>query len=176
MKKEKVLDLIENGENFKLYYLHYPNTRINSTYIAFSKGTIILFGDLTPTDYGTVSTIGYDEKWFSGDLGIDYLCEKFLRKGWHKEIAIEYFEDEVNWAYLFGEYGVDKQTKVIVEDIIRELDDGEMDQTRLYDRLNDEGIEVHDGLPGWGYDPMEAKILFGIHKDFKELIKKENKI
>jgi hypothetical protein len=164
------LDIIEEGEHFKLYYLHKPNTSMGSVYIAFSKRYILIFGDMTPSYNGDVSRIGYGEDWFSGELSEDYLCEKFLRKGWHKEHAIRYLEDESCLEYLFGEDCVDEKTKTIVSDIISELEDGEMDATRLYDRLTDEGIVLDEGVPGWGYDPQESSVLHEIQKKFSELI------
>jgi len=175
MLEKFVLDLIDSSENFKLYFLHDPKTILGSTYIAFSKGRIIVFGDFTPSLYGNVSAANYGEDWFAGELNEDYLCEKFLQKNWHKEHAINYFQDDSNLEYLFGENCVDKQTKAIVENIILELDDGEMREQELYDRLRDEGVVLDDGIPGIGYNPNEAKILCMIQKKFSELVKASRK-
>jgi len=87
--KDHVLEQVLDAEKFKAFYLKPEGkTRMMSTMIIFSPEGIVLLGDLSPSRYGNVSALGYGLSWFSKNLSETYLCEKFLEKGWHQDLAV----------------------------------------------------------------------------------------
>jgi hypothetical protein len=64
--------------------------RMQSCLIMFSPEGINILGDLCPGNDARNSGVhayGYGLDWFAGHLSWSYLCEKFLSKEWHKELA-----------------------------------------------------------------------------------------
>jgi len=92
-----VLEQVLDTEKFKAFYLRPPSGgRMMSTLFVFTPEGIVIMGDLCPGNRGgngTVSVFGYSLGWFVEKLGGSYLCEKFLRKGWHAELAKEWCLD-----------------------------------------------------------------------------------
>lgn len=86
---EQVLDT----ETFKAFYLKETGMgRMQSCLILFTPEGINICGDLCPGNdprNSGVHAFGYGLNWFAGELSWSYLCEKFLSKEWHKELAIE---------------------------------------------------------------------------------------
>lgn len=92
--KDHTLEQVLDTPNFKAFYLRPPGGgRMMSTLIVFTPEGIVLMGDLTPGHHGNVSALGYGLSWFAGDLSGSYLCEKFLQKSWHAELAKEWCLD-----------------------------------------------------------------------------------
>ena len=86
---EQVLDT----DRFKAFYMRAPGLgRMESCLIMFSPEGINILGDLCPgndTRNSGVHAYGYGLDWFAGRLSWSYLCEKFLSKEWHRELAEE---------------------------------------------------------------------------------------
>lgn len=86
--KGHVLEQILDTEKFQAFYMREkPNSRMMSTLFIFHPEGITIAGDLTPALHGNCSAIGYGLGWFAGRLSEGYLCEKFLTKGWHADLA-----------------------------------------------------------------------------------------
>jgi hypothetical protein len=88
-----ILEQVLDTPKFKAFYLKEPGMgRMQSCLILFSPEGINILGDLCPgndTRNSGVHAYGYGLDWFAGRLSWSYLCEKFLSKDWHKEVAIE---------------------------------------------------------------------------------------
>jgi len=77
-------------EGYDVFRLQNPNrSRMGSVELIFGPEGIVIMGDLCPGYHGVISSFGYGLKWFSGRLSEDYLCEKFLRRCWTKERALD---------------------------------------------------------------------------------------
>lgn len=198
--KDHELTLLEEGKHFKLYRMHKPDRgNCMSVNIAFSRGYILIFGDLTPSRPGNMSVVGYNETWFAGKLGESYLCEKFLETKWVREYAEKWMRGEEFFEYLLESYSPPKvlekfkfiqdtlknvekpseeeqeenrkkEVREKLDDILNYLDD--YGPEKLYEELTDLGYDCSDGVPGWGYDPAEAGWLCGIQQRFSELHQK----
>jgi hypothetical protein len=171
------LDLIDSSSHFKLYFLYKEETIFNSVYISFSKGYIILFGDLTPTLHGNVSTLGYGEKWFAEACDWDYLCSKFLTRGWHPDHAIKQLKEHIGYIeedYLKNEedfYPEEinkiKEEKKVIEELVYVLETNIVNEYEIYQQLEEIDYDL-EGF-GIGYDPTEVDILCAIQSKFSEL-------
>jgi hypothetical protein len=177
--QDKVLTQVLDTEDFQAFKIHRPGTRMGSTMITFTPEGIVIHGDLCPGQNGVISNFGYGLGWFSKKTSPDYLCSKFLQRGWHAELAQEELED---WVRAGGDPWGDEDSDPNSErvsgllDIICRLDRGEIGQEglcqELVDLYGDQGI-LDDGSPGWGYDPSEAGWLIAIQARFVELYKAE---
>lgn len=86
--KGHFLEQILDTEKFQAFYMREaPNSRMMSTLFIFHPEGITIAGDLTPGLHGNTSCLGYSLGWFAGRLSEGYLCEKFLQKGWHADLA-----------------------------------------------------------------------------------------
>ena len=91
-----ILVPVLEDEKIRAFYLKGPKQgRAMSTLILFTPEGIVLQGDLTPTDNGTVSTFGYGLRWFRGELSGSYLCEKFLKKVFRPDLAVARIAEEI---------------------------------------------------------------------------------
>lgn len=65
-------------DNYQSYLLYQPGRgRIMSCLITFTPEGISITGDIAPLKNGVNSRPGYGKGWFSGNLSVDYLREKF---------------------------------------------------------------------------------------------------
>ena len=91
--KNHYLEQVLDTPRFKAFYLKQPGMgRMQSCMILFSPEGINILGDLCPGNdkrNSGVHAAGYGLDWFAGNLSWSYLCEKFLTKEWHQELAIE---------------------------------------------------------------------------------------
>jgi hypothetical protein len=91
--KKHFLEQVLDTPKFKAFYLKAPGLgRMESCLIMFSPEGINILGDLCPGNDSRNSGVhayGYGLEWFAGNLSWSYLCEKFLSKEWHKELAEE---------------------------------------------------------------------------------------
>lgn len=91
--KNHYLEQVLDTPRFKAFYLKQPGMgRMQSCMIMFSPEGINILGDLCPGNDKRNSGVhagGYGLDWFAGKLSWSYLCEKFLTKEWHPELAIE---------------------------------------------------------------------------------------
>ncbi len=164
MLKNHILEPVASDQRVTAYYMKDPaQGRMCSTLIVFTPEGIALMGDLTPEHNGSTSCMGYSLAWFAGELSDGYLCEKFLKTGWHAELAKEELE---RW----------------LKDDERELTDDQRDAIRsamgsvndnnvheMMDELESAGFSMDDGPPGCGYDPRERRILVAIQERFSQL-------
>lgn len=95
--KDHTLEQVLDTEKFKAFYMRPPGGgRMMSTLFLFTPEGIVIMGDLCPGHSGgngVVSALGYGLRWFTEELSGDYLCQKFLQKGWHAELAREWCLD-----------------------------------------------------------------------------------
>jgi len=119
--KDHVLEQVLDQPGWKAFYLRMPDRgRMMSTCFIFSPEGIILTGDLTPARHGrgATSCYGYGLGWFAGRLSDSYLCEKFLEKGWHADLAAEDLRDmaaEIRRGRCDDEFGRNELRKAAEE-------------------------------------------------------------
>ncbi len=93
MFSKHVLEQVLDTPKFKAFYLKEPGMgRMQSCLVMFSPEGINILGDLCPGNDARNSGVhayGYGLDWFVGQLSWSYLCEKFLSKEWHRELAEE---------------------------------------------------------------------------------------
>lgn len=93
MLKNHYLEQVLDTEKFKAFYLREPGMgRMQSCLFMFTPEGIVICGDLCPGNDSRNSGVhayGYGLSWFSQGLSGSYLCEKFLTKEWHPELAVE---------------------------------------------------------------------------------------
>lgn len=95
--KDHYLEQVLDTDKFKAFYLRQPGMgRMQSCMIMFSPEGINLLGDLCPGNDSRNSgchAYGYGLSWFAQKLSGSYLCEKFLTKAWHPELAVQDCQD-----------------------------------------------------------------------------------
>jgi hypothetical protein len=170
LKSLEAMELVTvvETEQVQAYYIKQLGTRIMSTLVTFTPEGIVLQGDFTPEQNGTVSCRNYGCDWFAGQLSSAYLCEKFLQHKWVKEVAVECLTDPE--SYL--REGRDSQTIEELNRLAGYVDGGAIGGEGVHDRLTDLGIDV-ETTPGWAYDPDEAASLVAIQRKFAELWAKQ---
>lgn len=169
--KDMSLVPVQEGDKLSAYYIRKPGTRIMSTLILFTPEGIVLQGDFTPEDHGSVSAHNYKLGWFAGELSPLYLCEKFLQKKWSREVAVEILRDPQScWRE-------DQEPAVLgkLDDLAQEVEHEVAAEEEIYDLLTDLGFDCCGDLPGWGYDPTEAVSLCAIQRKFAQLWTKREK-
>lgn len=157
------------------FKLSFNNEHNMSCLVTFTDEGITISGDICPTHPGTTSCRGYGIKWFGGALSPSYLSEKFLRERFIPQQAALEMKEEDSWVRESIRWNAEgNQSKI--DSNLRELDEiiiaceaGEMEPMQLADELHNVGLDVCEGLPGWGYDPTEVGILVGIQRRFSEL-------
>lgn len=124
MFEKHFLEQVLDTEKFKAFYLKEPGMgRMQSCLILFTPEGIIICGDLCPGNdprNSGVHAFGYGLTWFAGHLSSGYLCEKFLSKEWHKELAIEDCRDRAE-EILDGET-IHFDYDPVLEDAMEERD------------------------------------------------------
>ena len=169
---------------YRAYRLAKPGTRINSVRVIQTPEGVLLAGDLTPNDNrGVLSNTGKNIAWFAGDLPGHYLCEKFLRKAWHADLAALTLhrwlkEGEDTWGTSLKIYQANP-APACAEDMIqyrnavsrcaRELECDDMEARELYEMLGEYGYDTGDGIPGYGYDLRDVGLLTAIQARFARL-------
>jgi len=150
-----------------------PGTRIDSTLITFTPEGIAIQGDLTPGTNGAVSR-GKSLAWFAGELGYDYLAEKFLTKEWVAEYAAEAMIGEAeSLDREAAEIDAEEERAPLAEkaerfrEIADQLDDGAMMIHEFVEDLGEMGFE-YDG-EGYTYPPSDVVLLAAIQQRFAEL-------
>lgn len=134
----------KSGGALSVYRVAQPDTTAYSFTVARVAGRLVLTGDAAcPSEgNGYVSASGYGIDWFAGDLSLDYLCEKFLRKDFQPDYALSWLDDAV--ADAAGELQA-YQDEHDEDDDDYEADENELDmRVQLLE-------EARDHLRG--YDP-----------------------
>lgn len=157
----------------RTFRLSEGNKRCMSCLITFTPEGITISGDITPIGRGVTSSLGYGIDWFASELSPDYLAEKFLERKFVPEIAAEEMKDPENWVQeSLLDMEDDREQKIAeLNDLINDVECGEVGPERLGDRLLDIGISPYDGLPGYCYHPNELAILVSIQRRFAALYK-----
>lgn len=87
------LEVALDHEKWKAFYLRAAGGgRTQSTFLMFTPEGIFISGDLCPGNDARnsgVHAMGYGLDWFSGKLSYSYLAEKFLSRGWQRELAAD---------------------------------------------------------------------------------------
>lgn len=158
-----ILEEFPAGEKIQAYWMKKPGEgRMMSTLILFTPEGIVITGDLCPRvgTRGVISDLNYGRGWFSGKLSGDYLCQKFLDKSWHAELATEDLKDMATCVRR-GEYDDYGWTGELRE--AREEREGALDEVRLiYKVLKEVKQEGNEEEIGWERDALaEAKKVLG---------------
>lgn len=154
-------------EPFPVCYLKRPGTRIMSVLCIFSPEGIILKGDIRFGDLDSLaSNIGYGLPWFTSHLPESYLCEKFLRKKYVKELALAELNDPEGYLREL----IEEPSHCRLGELAQVVD-GDDDwawPSQIYDVLTALGVAL-ESIPGWGYDPVEAGYLCAVQQRFSKL-------
>lgn len=171
-------ELVEITDQTRSFHLKEKGQWLMSTVITFTKGGIVLSGDLVPGDNGCISARPYGIDWFSSELSPDYLAEKFLRKKFIPELAASEIEDPQGYVmeYLRKKYEhkPDELVKITeqIQEILIELKHGDMSAEGLYRSFEELNLGINifeDGCPGFCYPPHEVAILSSIQKRFAKM-------
>jgi hypothetical protein len=142
---------LPSTEQLRHFRLARPGTGNLSLNIVFGPFGIVLAGDLTiGGPHGCVGGCGKSVGWFAGQLSEGYLCEKFFRRQWQAEAAVE------TLAVIIGE-----------------LEDGTMGVEGMHDAFIEAGFAT-DELPGMDYPRADAGWLCAVQKRFAELFHAAN--
>lgn len=170
--KDHQLKLVEKTEHTESYYMGEDKTGIMSTRIVFTLGKIIIFGDFAPcNDYtgGAISARGYGVEWFSSQLSLSYLGEKFLRKSWRKELAVR----DAKWYAQQARKDGDRKKFAFFKAILQAPEDS-LDPRYIWELPNC-NYDWIEGL-GHGYNPRDLAALGTIQRKFAELYAKKVQI
>ena len=174
-----VLDEMAGGGEAKLYRMGRPGTGVYAVYVAEFAGDVLpgrhcrlcVTGDicLGGNGYGLVSAAGYGIRWFSGQLSETYLCEKFLRKEWQWDAAVEHIRSLLADGATQGE-GWWLERAAAFEAFLADPGwrDDEPSWAEYCDRMAELG---HDGfeLPGHDYPRIQAGWLCAVQQRFRAL-------
>jgi hypothetical protein len=156
--------------NFQVFRMQKPNTRVMSMQLSFSPEGIALQGDVKIEGNGSCSCFGYGLDWFASKLSGSYLCEKFLQHEFVPEIAIRDLRDpKGHWKTCCPEGHENKRAKDC-NAIADMIEAGELGPERVWELLDDDGMDVSDGIPGYAYNPVKAGWLCIIQMKFRELL------
>lgn len=130
-----------------------------STILVFSPNDgIVIFGDLCPGERGVFSTKDTSLEWFAQpDLPENALCERFLKKEWNSEHAVEGLKVLMG-AGTVADFG---------NDLLTALEDGdfyEMSADDFSQKMMAHGLEA--GEIGFGYEEDESSRLLAIQRIF----------
>ena len=86
-----VLTEIQSGEHLSAYTLSVPGRgRMDSVMILDTPEGIVLLGDWCPNHNRGAIALHYHLGWFSGNLSLDYMLEKFgIEEKWQSDLAAE---------------------------------------------------------------------------------------
>lgn len=189
------LTKLENTGWMNAYYLHTPGATISynhnpprlcgraqSTLIMETAEGIVICGDVSVKLHGVVSALGYKLPWFGGTLSEDYLCSKFLEKGFHSEHAEAWLK--ARHAELVAEF---KVANFLPGSDERKKHQKKMDGTEeilnswhcddAMERVT-EALEILGENPegeGFDYAPSEASWLCAIQQRFSVLYQAHGK-
>jgi hypothetical protein len=167
---EHALELVSDGD-MKLYRMGRSDTGVYAIHVAEFAGRLCVAGDicLGANGHGLVSAAGYGIRWFAGQLSEAYLCEKFLRREWQWDAAVESIRSLLGDDAAQGE-GWWLERAVAIEAFL--ADPGwrhdEPSWAEFCERMAELG---HDGceLPGHDYPRVQAGWLCAIQQRFRAL-------
>jgi len=148
------------GGECRMFRMSKPNTRTYLVQILFTPEGIALMGDIRiGGGNGIVSGHGYGFDWFCGELGEDYLCEKFLPKVWVPEHDAKWCREEAK-----EEESPEKKKELLR--LADGLEHGEISEEDI--RIAFEGMG-YDAGPDYTYDPVDAGWLCAVQQRFVQL-------
>ncbi len=159
-----VLEVVCDIGRVKVYNLRRPGTRNMLVQLSFTPEGIAIQGDFTPEETATCSKRSQSLEWFCGILGIDYLAEKFLSKGWHVDNVREWLlnigadSDAHSVEVCSAAYDLAQSDDEVLADPAQVR--GEIDQFTQWDWC--------DSSPH-GYKPQEMADLWAIQSTFAKL-------
>jgi len=152
-----------------VYRLKKPGTRNYSCQLTFTPEGIAIQGDITPEGNNGSCSRGKSLGWFIRELSPDYLASKFLEKKWIAALAVEELDYELK--HLAEDWGDDAEEYLIQRDMLQRLrgsaDSG--NEYEFYSACEEEGYDLSEGIPGWGYCPTEVALLSAIQRTFRRL-------
>lgn len=162
--KDLVLTTVVESAQISSFYMRRPDGRCMSTLLTFTPEGIVLQGDHVPEGPGTCSCPGYGLCWFTEELDVGYLCEKFLEKTFVSEYAVSYLKDRVLDAR--------RERRMNAEVARRAWNEADAvalgDEDSLYDVWS--SVFGYGDPPCWNIYPSEAVIgLVAIQRKFSEL-------
>lgn len=165
--KNHVLTCELDTPDYKAFYMREPGTRAMSCRIIFTPEGIAIMGDLVPERNGSISALGYNVDWFSGQLGAGYLSEKFLAKSFQPDEAAK----EIRlWIKEKAEHGISDEDAEELTDLADRLEFGHIGAEGLRDLIpSDCENMIIDYFPGFTYSKKEQAILCAIQQRFAEL-------
>jgi hypothetical protein len=165
--KDHILVPLESGPHVKAFYLKRPNEgRMMSTLILFTPEGIVIQGDLAPSRNGNISNMGYGLNWFRGELGGEYLCEKFLERKFVSQYASEEIRREILRQRYEREIDFEKARDLWD---IADMPDDFTGPVIAYDFWTQDLSQEGSDCPGYGFEPREAGWLCAIQQKFAEL-------
>lgn len=191
--KDATLEVVQNTKEAKVFFLRNdPNSYMMSSSLIFAMDRIFISGDIAVSGNGVVSCAGYGIGWFSGHLEPSYLAEKFLRKKWIPEQAIECFkergkllneenpdDEEFTWNFLRNDkdFNFTATTGTAMIRFAEEHADAFESGLQLYDHLpaywdrqRSKWVCPFDceNIPSLFHDPIEVGWLSAIQRRFAE--------
>jgi hypothetical protein len=161
-----VLEVHVDTPQVKGWYLKIPGYgRTCSTLLLFTREGIVIMGDLCPGQNGVISCLGYGWEWFAGRLSENYLCEKFLRREFVLEKAIE----DLRRAIIEGRRSgaITKEAARLALDRLAWEAEGIESIAEIY---HDAGLEDISESIHYYYDSASAGWLCAIQQRFRELM------
>lgn len=155
---------------YKAFWLHKEGTRCGSSRLLFTPEGIVILGDMAPGQYGVMSHRYQSLEWFTGELYADYLSSKFLRRGFHRGLAVEELQQIVTAKQYSFEEKLSEESCEDLTRLIRLLDCEEVGKEGLRDTLFEIDFDYFSEVfPGWGYNPNEVALLCAIQERFTHL-------
>ena len=188
--KNHVLTEIENTPRFRHFRMGRPGTGMFVVYLTFmdlrqppsnesDRGKmIVIAGGISLCGHTNAvgSKYGYGLAWFTQALSEDYLCEKFLKVGWHREVATkdlrQIAEQLLNDEEHQGDTRENREKRAEeLRELAQRVEDGEADNATIYDEFTDimNGTSPSDYEVGYDYPPIEGGWLCAIQRRFAEL-------
>jgi hypothetical protein len=152
-------------------YIHYmakPGTRIMDVWVAFIGDRIVITGDAIIEGRGVISHPGYGLKWFVGELGEDYLGEKFLFTTWVEEAAKDFVDDELE-LIRSGELDEERGNNLARVEALQDIKNSHAWHECEYAPIWVEHAQDCEDWPPRRYDPRALAMLVAIQKRFSEL-------
>lgn len=174
LRKHYLQPLNISGRMSSFYLRESDDSRHMSTLISFTPEGIVLQGDLTPSQPGNVSVLGYGVGWFGSKKSPYYLAEKFLSRCYEEDRAEkeyrEYLTDMANDAWETRDIDLIQKARKL-RDFVEDEWDIFRSGYHLHDSLSDFDYSlVDDGIPwGWDYPSSDFCWLAAIQKRFSEV-------
>lgn len=158
----------------RVYRLRRPGARDYSCQLTFTPEGIAIQGDITPEGNNGSCSRGKSLGWFVGENCPDHLASYFLTERWTAELAQKQLERELSelvdmewsWKGSDREYFAERD---LLQRLINGLIGSVSNEYEFYRDCEEEGYDLSEGVPGWGYCPTEVALLSAIQRTFRRL-------